>query len=216
LNIKQNIDDYLNKRLPEERYTSFDYCFNYFRSFCEKNEIGEIASQQNIQMSCFQLGFYLASWGMFRGSSFLIKKSVKHFEKLIRKISQRGQEYWEIDVDKYSDRNIELLLKLKWDIEHYLGETEERASSTLATKIILGVFGSVPAIDQNVKNAFGINNFNKKALEKFIDFYKRNTSLIDSCKIKTLDFFTGKETERYYTKAKIIDMVGFIEGGKNL
>jgi hypothetical protein len=38
-------------------------------------------------MSCLQIGFYLASWGMMRGSSFLLEKSVRNFSNLIIAIS---------------------------------------------------------------------------------------------------------------------------------
>jgi hypothetical protein len=40
-----------------------------------------------LQLSCLHLSFYLASWGMFRGSSFLLEKSAKFFEPLVRTIS---------------------------------------------------------------------------------------------------------------------------------
>jgi len=49
-------------------------------------------------------------------------------------------------------------------------------------------------------------------------FIKKNRLIINKeCeKVKTIDFFTGKETNRHYTKAKIIDMIGFIKGQNNL
>lgn len=53
---------------PNERYTSFDYCYNYFLT---TNDL-----EKDIERSCLTLGFYLASWGMFRGSSFLLQKSL--------------------------------------------------------------------------------------------------------------------------------------------
>ncbi len=54
-------------RKPNERYASFDYCFNYFQSFRELGNISALAGPANVQLSCLQLGFYLASWGMLRG-----------------------------------------------------------------------------------------------------------------------------------------------------
>jgi hypothetical protein len=47
--------------LPTERYASFDYCFNYFQYFKEEDLIEELAEPENIQTSCLQLCFYLAS-----------------------------------------------------------------------------------------------------------------------------------------------------------
>ena len=122
MNIEKSIEQYMNGRAknnggkPHERYASFDYCYNYFYTFYKENRIPEISNEENIQMSCLQLGFYLASWGMMRGSSFLLEKSVKHFDQLMVTISEMHPDRWEIDVDKYNDENIQLLLECKKDI----------------------------------------------------------------------------------------------------
>jgi hypothetical protein len=47
----------------------------------------DMADEAHMQLSCLHLSFYLASWGMFRGSSFLLEKSAKFFEPLVRTIS---------------------------------------------------------------------------------------------------------------------------------
>lgn len=46
--------------LADARYASFDYCFNYFQSF--RGRASELISEENLEHSCLQLGFYLASW----------------------------------------------------------------------------------------------------------------------------------------------------------
>jgi hypothetical protein len=118
MDIKENINLFLNGfhknlgRQPEERYTSFDYCYNYFQEFYEKHKIIDLTNTDNLQISCLQIGFYLASWGMYRGSSFLLQKSIKHFEKLIILISKLEPFYWEIDVDSYNEDTISLLINL--------------------------------------------------------------------------------------------------------
>jgi hypothetical protein len=76
--IEANIAAFMGGRGPDERYTSFDYCFNYFQVFREQDRVKEIAALESMQLSCLHLGFYLASWGMFRGSSTLLLKSLKH------------------------------------------------------------------------------------------------------------------------------------------
>ncbi len=55
-------DDVTMGREPTGRYASFDYCFNYFQSF--RTRPGELVSPANLEQSCLQLGFYLASWGI--------------------------------------------------------------------------------------------------------------------------------------------------------
>lgn len=213
MNISNNISNYLNDRSPVKRYASFDYCYNYFRNFYEHDNIEAIASPANVQLSCLQLGFYLASWGMFRGSSFLLQKSAKHFEQLLSVIAKMPKLCWEIDLDTYSDARISLLLEIYKHIFGSLGENDEYASTTLVTKIMLGVFGNVPALDDNFCKGFGFSKyFSKSFLQKIADFYQTNSAEFDLHRIKTIDFSTGMETDRYYTKAKLIDMVGFIEG----
>lgn len=93
-------------RRPEERYASFDYCFNYFQSFKENGKTRELATLDNLQNSCLQLAYYLASWGMLRGSSFLLEKSVKFYGPLIRYIAQVKKEIWDIDVHTYTDAQL--------------------------------------------------------------------------------------------------------------
>jgi len=217
-NILVSIYQYLDEssknkgRAPEERYTSFDYCYNYFYSFYKEGKINQLSSDKNIQTSCLQLGFYLASWGMFRGSTFLLQKSSRHFRKLIITISRMSPELWEIDVDKYNVDNLNILLICRRQISHELGDRDNTPSDTLITKIMLGVFGNVPAFDQNVKKCFKIYRVDKNSLSKIRRFYEENKQTFDDIKIPTLDFITGKETSIYYPKAKLIDMYGFING----
>jgi len=215
MDISNNIRDCLNNRSPVKRYSSFDYWYNYFCDFYEHDNIEAIASPANVQLSCLQLGFYLASWGMLRGSSFLLQKSVKHYEQVISVIAKMPKVCWKLDLDTYSDKSISLLLEIYKHISGSLGEDDEYASTTLVTKIMLGVFGNVPALDDNFCKGFGFSKyFSKPLLRKISDFYQTNKEEFDRHRIKTIDFSTGMETDRYYTKAKLIDMVGFIEGLK--
>ena len=203
-----------NGRQPNERYASFDFCFNYFQEFKEKNKIEELAIDKNLQESCLQLGFYLASWGMLRGSSFLLEKSVRHYSELIKELVKFDKKIWDIDVDRYNDSNIKMLLDFKDVIRKTLGE---KSSDTLITKIMLGIFGNVPAFDNYFNKGFGFYYCKKNQLKNISDFYKENKSIIDKYnkKIFTFDFLTGKTTKRNYTKAKIIEMIGFTAGQNN-
>ncbi|RKY36479.1 MAG: hypothetical protein DRP78_03505 [Candidatus Omnitrophota bacterium] len=105
MDIKKSINQLLagsgkNKgRKPNEKYASFDFCYNYFYSFYKGNKFSELANKNNLQMSCLQISFYLSSWGMLRGSSFLLEKSLKNYTELIIAISKMNPTLWEIDVD---------------------------------------------------------------------------------------------------------------------
>ncbi|MCK4825070.1 hypothetical protein KA005_55495 [bacterium] len=219
--ISANLNEFItgngkNKgRRPSERYTSFDYCYNYFQSFNEKDRLMELVNSGNIQTSCFQLAFYLASWGMFSRKSYLLEKSVKYFERVIFRIIELDNAVWKIDADKYNDINMEKLIICYNEIAQALG-IHHKPSVVLVTKIMLGIFGNVPAFDSRFRECFQIYAFNAKVLNRIAEFYVRNKEIIDkyASSIKTLDFKTCQETARVYTKAKIIDMIGFIQGGK--
>ena len=217
MDIKIALDQFIlgkgkNKgRKPDERYASFDYCYNHFYNFYKEKIISELANEKNIQISCLQIGFYLASWGMMRGSSFLLEKSVKNYSSLIIAISKMNPKVWEIDVDSYDEENIHLLLDCKQKIIDALGK-QNKPSDTLVTKIMLGVFGNIPAYDQYFRKGLKIHSVNKKSILTIKKFYEENKEVFDSYKIHTFNFVTSQETDILYTKAKLIDMCGFIAG----
>jgi hypothetical protein len=77
---------------------------------------------------------------------------------------------------------------------------------------MLGIFANMPAFDTNVKRSLKVNKINNKSLSKIKKFYEENKSVFDSIVIRTYDFSSSKETDVKYTKAKLIDMYGFIAG----
>jgi hypothetical protein len=79
---------------------------------------------------------------------------------------------------------------------------------------MLGVFGNVPAFDTNFKKGFGVSTFGPKALRKIGIFYQQHADVIDAYRIPTLDFVSTEPTQRNYTRAKVIDMAFFVEGGR--
>jgi hypothetical protein len=90
---------------------------------------------------------------------------------------------------------------------------ENNPTDTLITKIILGVFGNVPALDDNFCKGLKIRkSLDRHSLAFVAEFYQTHKAIIDQYEIFTLDFHSGKETNTKYTKAKLIDMIGFIEG----
>ncbi|MBE2256919.1 MAG: DUF2442 domain-containing protein [Ignavibacteria bacterium] len=214
--ITENINLYLNGysdfngRTEFDRLTSFDYCYNYFNSF--KNKL-EIIDEENIEKSSLQLGFYLASWGMFRSSGKLITKSSKYYQNILKFIVESGNDLWEIDVDKYSLENknkiIDFIKKFKTNFK------DLKPTDTLISKIMLGVFGNIPAFDDNFKKGFGVGKINIKNLEKVKLFYDANKFDLDAFhnEISTLSF-NNKGKKFNYPISKIIDMIGFIEGLK--
>ena len=213
--IELVVANYKAKSQPNDRLVSFDYCYNYFRTTDDLT--------QDIEKSCLVLGFYLASWGMFRGSSFLLQKSIKHFEPIIRYIATLEKSVWDIDVDEYDEKNIQTIIKIYKDIKNLL-IFKNNSDLTLITKVLLGVFGFIPAFDNFFCNSFreisdgkcGFRKLNVKSISFLKTFYESNKTTIDrlSAETYTTDFSTGQKTTIHYPKAKIIDMYGFTAGLK--
>ena len=212
INAYFGVDDYrTDMRDPGERYASFDHCYNYFYTFYRNGEVQELATPANLQMSCLQLGFFLASWGMYRGRSFLLQKSVDHYKETISTIANSDPKLWEIDVEDYDEENIALILGCIDEIYDALGK-ENGATWTLLSKIMLGVYCNIPAFDTNFRASFRVSYPTQKTLMKLRNFYERNREVLDSIEIPTLDFKEGKLTDILYPKVKLIDMYGFIDG----
>lgn len=208
VDIERNLAQYLGDREPTVRYASFDYCFNHFQAFREDGRAAEVASPENLELSCLHLGFYLASWGMLRGSTDLLKRSIKHLVPTIDTIATTPADVWELDAHAYDEHSIDLLLDTAARLRTGLPD----ASNILVTKVMLGVFGCVPAFDTFFKKGFAVSTFGRKSLHKVAGFYRENADTIEAHRVPTLDFATGRHSERLYTRTKVIDMIFFIEG----
>ncbi|MDD3960495.1 MAG: hypothetical protein PHT77_01375 [Bacteroidales bacterium] len=212
-NFEKFVKQFIEMRAVDHRYASFDYCFNYFqRQQCYSDDM---------EKSCMMLGFYLASWGMYRGSSFILQKSASVFIPLIEYFESLDRSIRSIDVDAYGNDGIEKILEVYHKTSEVLIPSNHKAI-TLSTKILLGVFGFVPAYDSYFCKTFrslysgtcAFRSINKKSLSCIFDFYQENQKAIDQLSKNTFtaDFCTGAKTDIKYPKAKIIDMYGFTAG----
>jgi hypothetical protein len=116
---------------------------------------------------------------------------------------------WDVDADDYSAHRGALVIDVAASIRR---SVPEGMTDTLVTKIMLGVFGCIPAWDTNFKRGFGVANFSIGAITRVGTFYRENAAQVDRYRVRTLDFESGLETKRRYPRAKVIDMAFFIEG----
>jgi hypothetical protein len=167
-----------------------------------------LADDDHLMLSCLQLGFYLASWGMMRGSGDLLQRSVRDLAPVVRAIAAEPPDVWNLGAgDLFT--NADAVLGLASRIRKAF---TVNASDTLVTKTMLGVFGSVPAFDRFFRIGFGCSTLCKRALVRIGRYYANNQAVIDAQAVRTLDFATGADTDRQYPASKIIDMIFFQEG----
>lgn len=203
----------LTAGVSSERAKSYDHCFNYFAANTRPTE--------DLEKSCTVLGFYLASWGMYRGSTFLFKNTnSSRFIGLIRYIEENGPALRAIDVDHYDKESIEVLRQAYADIRR-LVLPEQSAALTLVTKIMVAAFGCVPAYDtyfvrgiralaaNHDRTSFG--TFSTRSLELLADFYRANrVGFDDLAKTARTATFPGSSSGgRPLSKAKLVDMYVF-------
>jgi hypothetical protein len=154
----------------------------------------------------------------------LAHKSYRFFEPAIATIAQEPNATWSIDADGYTDSTISQLIELR----DWLGAAMTTTSNldaaarvptdTLVTKVMLGVFGSVPPFDSFFIRGFRTVTgkrviFGHPTLAAIGEFCKASSVVIDAHRVGTLDVATGQPTRRRYTWAKVIDMVFLVEGG---
>ena len=176
-NIQAKVLEFTSASKANQRYASFDYCYNYFLTTEDL--------KKDIEKSCLTLGFYLASWGMFRGSSFLLKRAQNTLNQLLTYISSLDRSVWKIDVDDYSEQNIDTIIHIYNEIKGSLID-DRKADLTLITKVLLGVFGFVPAFDSFFTAAFrdisdgecGFRRVNRNSLSVIKKFYEVNQRAI--------------------------------------
>lgn len=194
---------------PENGYHSWRHCYNAF---------GNI--NQDETLLALHLGFYLASWGMYRGSAPISNKdytihigAVKIIKEFYVLRCNENNEIGKKDIP-------ELLMLCKALRDHYSsfeymikGEMIKRKpTDTLISKIIIGTLGCSPAFDRY---------FNEGVKEKGYKFYKISQNsfgaLIDfsikhQLALKSLQKELYKLDHFHYPLLKIIDKYFWHEG----
>jgi hypothetical protein len=223
--ITENVEKFYKSidSIPDHRYKSWEHCYTFFKTIKEKD-----LTYEELDLAQLHLAFYLASWGMYRGSSFILQKDYTIFKRLVKIIL--AKVYFPLwNIEEHLDKKEELsrlFSKLYGEIEQelksirktlnnhpdlnkdkrYLNEIEG-ISPTLITKIILGTIGCIPAYDRFFIKGLEKSNiqkkFNKdKSFLELIDFYIFHKEELELLK----DKFEG------YTLMKILDMYFWIQG----
>ncbi len=215
----QCINQFYNVTLdtPNARFLSWEHCYTMFQ--VNKNNCDE----KNIDFLSLHLAFYLASWGMYRGSSFLLQKDYKIHKPVLQiLLDEKYIPLWNIQVTEIvKETNLNLLEDINKKIRNYYASTSpsfngrtNNATDTLVTKILLGTLGCVPAYDRyytNTVKKYSISNgeFNRKSICDLANYYIQNIEKFEEVRYKM------KINNTYYPQMKLMDIcmwqVGFNE-----
>jgi len=173
------------------RYRSWEHCYGYFMDARHQAE-------PDLDYLSLQLAFYLASWGMYRGSSFLLQKDYRiHIPVVKELLNSKYDPLAGIECVEYRKPEVQSLLT---DINTFLGtyydevrlhvkeETpKNKLSDTLITKVLMGTLGCVPAYDRYFimglkKQKVSTGLYNIRSLLKLVDFYEANNAQLEAAR----------------------------------
>lgn len=206
--VKCFFDAYgINDRDTNGRYFSWKHCFDAFADI-----------KANEDFLALHLGFYLASWGMYRGSSILLQKDYTIHKKAVEKIV----ETYHASLYRVAAPSPKKISAIYGELESVYTIDGRTPSDTLITKIMLGTLGCFPAFDRFFKAGakrvrFGANvclpysvsqkNIGEKA-EILLEYYRANKDCFEKCAAHTGDLAAC-------TPMKFLDLgiwcVGFYE-----
>ena len=211
--IEKILDGYYEfiKNDKHARFKSWEHCYSVFAKNQNKTD------DETVDLLCLNLAFYLASWGMYRGSSFLLQQDYKIHKEAI--LEMQKEKYNVLRIENIESANTsDFVLNtamLENELKNIYGKIKasvdpnkkNNITDTLTTKILLGVFGCIPAYDRYVKSSLKkyeigtVNYFTPGQIQYFVSFYKNYKEIFDKArnKIATL----GIE----YPPMKIIDLV---------
>lgn len=169
----------LNQMLEKYQYNghnrsnSWEFCHETFKKYSEKKHL----SEEDYDFLAVHLAFYLASWGMYRASSFLLRLDYRIHIDAIR--IMMSKDYLNLFNANLYEENEKEYIKMLFGNGNAVGvyaelnnyykvirdeinkhrkrkHYEDEASETLITKILLGVYGCVPAYDRYFKDGIGL------------------------------------------------------------
>lgn len=205
------------------RYLSWEHCYGEFYHARVK-----VLTEKEYDFLALHLSFYLASWGMYRGSSFLLWKDYKVHIGAVREIlSPKYDCLLGIACSDYiKEENQKALETLSDFLRNYYNEIrfsikgnapQNKISDTLITKILMGTLGCVPAYDRYFNYGIKKHNvasatYSTKSVLTLCKFYGDHKDIFDkACEEMRIG-------EIPYPQMKFLDMgfweIGFRDDGK--
>ena len=197
------------------RSRSWEHCYRVFRD-------ARTDPSPDYDYLSLHLAFYLASWGMYRGSCFILQKDYKVHTPIVEEILK--PEYDCLFGLACTDlRKLEVQDSLenlrKYIAKHFRPIRDEVAgrkvassvSPVLITKILMGTLGCVPAYDRFFQDGvkyLGLehNSYKEKSLRELAKFYEEHNDRLEEAR-------RGMRTDDLiYPQMKLLDM-GFWQVG---
>ena len=203
------------RRDKNGRSRSWEHCYRVFRD-------ARTDPSPDCDYLSLHLAFYLASWGMYRGSSFLLQKDYKVLVPIVEEVLKPEYDcLFGVACTDLREPEVQKRLKNVSDniANHFHPIREEVAgrkvassvSPVLITKILMGTLGCVPAYDRFFVDGIKTykvttQEYSPKSVLKLVDFYEAHNDRLEEAR-------RGMRTEDLtYPQMKLLDM-GFWQIG---
>ena len=147
MNITEKLRGYYDNRGKHDRDRSWEFCYRFFHS------AGPEGTTANRDRAALQLGFYLASWGMYRNSFLLHYAYTVHLDVVACLLEPKFSKLWTEEfgaTDSDADL-VPLILAACEDVRTayrpFAEARDKLVTDTLVTKVVLGTMGCFPALD---------------------------------------------------------------------
>ena len=197
------------------RSRSWEHCYRVFRD-------ARTDPSPDYDYLSLHLAFYLASWGMYRGSCFLLQKDYKVLSPIVEKVLKPEYDcLFGLACADVRKSEIQMMLKTVYNsIANYFDrirkevagrEVASPVSPVLITKILMGTLGCVPAYDRFFEEGaryLGLEKktYHEKSLLELADIYEAHNDRLEEAR-------RGMRTEDLvYPQMKLLDM-GFWQIG---
>ena len=197
------------------RSRSWEHCYRVFRD-------ARTDPSPDYDYLSLHLAFYLASWGMYRGSCFILQKDYKVHTPIVEEILKPEYDclFGVACADLREPGVQEQLTNARDYIANHFGpirdevagrEVPTPVSPVLITKILMGTLGCVPAYDRFFQDGVATykvttQEYSLKSVRKLAKFYEaHNDRLEEARRAMQIDDLS-------YPQMKLLDM-GFWQVG---
>ena len=203
------------RAIENGRSRSWEHCYRVFRD-------ARTDPSPDCDYLSLHLAFYLASWGMYRGSCFILQKDYKVHTPIVEEILKpeydcllglactdvRNNDIW-AQLKKLSDYISDYFDPIRKEVRGRA--VASSVSPVLITKMLMGTLGCVPAYDRFFEEGakyLGLEkkSYNEDSLRELADIYEAHNDRLEEAR-------RGFEVDGLiYPQMKLLDM-GFWQVG---
>lgn len=201
---------YADARRDENgRSRSWEHCYRVFRD-------ARTEPYPDRDYLSLHLAFYLASWGMYRGSSFLLQKDYKVLVPIVEEVLKPDYDcLFGVACTDLREHEVQVMLTKLYDYivgyfrpirDEVAGrEVASSVSPVLVTKILMGTLGCVPAYDRFFQDGVATykvttREYSLESVLRLVDFYEEHNDSLEEER-------RGMQCEDLiYPQMKLLDM----------